>query len=55
MEEIKICVDEHGVLTALLPDGHYSRILVDLPNPAYYGALIVESAPIIHVNEDRGK
>ena len=40
MKEVNICVDEHGVLVAVYPDGRVGPIFVDIPDTAYYGCLI---------------
>lgn len=45
MKEVKICVDDNGVLVAVYPDGHVGPIFVDIPNTAYYGCLIA-GAPL---------
>ena len=38
-QEVKICVNEHGVLVAVLPDGHKKDIVVDVFDLAHYGIL----------------
>ena len=42
MQEVKICVDDHGVLVAVYPDGTQATILVDVYESSQYGILLVD-------------
>ena len=43
MTEVKLVTDENDVLFALMPDGTYRELLVDVPNARVYGILGVGS------------
>lgn len=43
MTEVKLVTDENDILFALMPDGTYRELLVDVPNAQYYGILGVGS------------
>lgn len=43
MTEVKLVTDKNDVLFALMPDGTYRELLVDVPNTQNYGILGVGS------------
>ena len=43
MTEVKLVTDENDILFALMPDGTYRELLVDVPNAQNYGILGVGS------------
>ena len=42
MEEVRFVVDQHGVIHALMPNGSYKPVLVNVNESAWYGYLSVE-------------
>lgn len=41
MEEIRFVVDQHGVIHALMSDGTYQSVLVNVQESAWYGYLSI--------------
>lgn len=44
-EDVRIVVDDYGTLHAILPDGSFRDILVDVIDFGHYGALRIGSLP----------
>ena len=41
MQEVKICVNDMGILFAVFPDGKVRTILVDVQDLQHYGILCI--------------
>lgn len=41
MEEVKIVIDEYGILYAVLPDGEKRKVCADVYGNPYYGQVRV--------------
>lgn len=42
MEDIRFVVDQYGVIHALMPDGTYQPVLVNVQESAWYGYLTIK-------------
>lgn len=55
MEEIRFVIDQYGVVHALMPDGTYRPVLVNVHGNAWYGHLSVDIPTIIQANKEEDK
>lgn len=42
MEEVRFVVDQYGIIYALMPNGTYQKVLVNVHESAWYGYLSID-------------